>query len=219
LGVALAAAADVEELIQKLKSSDNDARRAAAKSLAEAGTEAKPALDALAKALKDNDRFVRRFAAQALGKIGPDAKDAVPNLAAILKDGKEKKEVQEAAATALGLIGKPGVAALSGAVKDANLDVLARKAAANALAQIGPDARDALPTLVGVLQPPPPPAKGKAPPVPADIRAEVITALGKIATANDKEAIDILQSIIDQKGQNNVRMLATSALKAIKERK
>src|SRR5262249_45344524 len=162
-GVALAVAADVDELIRQLKSSDNDARRAAAKSLAQAGTEGKRAPDALAKGLKDNDRFVRRFAAQALGKIGPDAKDAVPNLAAVLKDGKEKKEVQEAAATALGGIGKPGVAALGSAVKDANLDVLARKAAANALAQIGPDARDALPTLVGVLQPPPT-TKGKAAP-------------------------------------------------------
>src|SRR5216683_3262674 len=103
-----ATAADVDELVKRLKDADNDVRRAAAKSLGEAGADAKTAVGALSQALKDNDLFVRRFAAQALGMIGPDAKDSVPSLAVLLKDGKEKKEVQEAAATALGKIGKPG---------------------------------------------------------------------------------------------------------------
>src|SRR5262249_14686809 len=147
------------------------------------------------------------------------AKDAVPGLAVVLKNGKEKKEVQEAAATALGKIGKPGVAALGAAVKDANLEVMVRKAAANALGQIGPDAKDALPALAGVLQPPLPPGKGKSMPTPADIRAEVITALGKIASANDKEAIDALQAVIDEQRPSNVKRLATEALKVVKERK
>ena len=59
----------------------------------------------MTKALKDDDVFVRRFSAQALGSIGPDAKEAGPTLAAILKDAKDKKEVQEAAADALGKFG------------------------------------------------------------------------------------------------------------------
>ncbi len=175
-------AADVEELIHKLKSKDNDERRAAAKALA------------------------------------VDAKAVVPDLAALLKNGKEQKEVQEAAATALGKIGKPSVATLSAAVKDAKLDVLARKAAANALAEIGPDAREAIPSLIGAIKPPLP-LKGKAATPAADIRAEAITALGKIATTNDKDALDALQTVIDEKARNNVRRLASDALKAIKERK
>src|SRR5258707_15315091 len=41
-------AADVDVLIKQLKSADADMRRAAAKALAEAGAESKPAVDALA---------------------------------------------------------------------------------------------------------------------------------------------------------------------------
>jgi HEAT repeat protein len=213
----VAKAADIDELVKQLKSSDNDARRAAAKALAEAGAEAKSAVDALTKALKDNDLFVRRFAAQALGQVGPDAKAAAPALAAVLKDNKEKKEVQEAAATALGKIGKPGVSALSAAVKDAKMELLVRKAAANALGEIGPDARDALPALTGTLVPKP--VQGKKPPDPSDIRAELVTALGKIAKADDKEAVEALQTVADEKGRSNVKKLASDALKAVKERK
>jgi HEAT repeat protein len=214
---AAANAADVKELVKQLKSSDNDARRAAAKALAEAGTEAKPAVEPLTKALKDDDLFVRRFAAQALGQIGPDAKAAVPGLAAVLKDKGEKKEVQEAAATALGKIGKPGVAALAAAVKDAKQEVMVRKAAATALGEIGPDARDALPALTDTLAPKP--VKGKNPPDISDIRAELVTALGKIAKADDKEVVDALQAVADEKSRSNIKKLASDALKAIKERK
>src|SRR5438445_4084491 len=58
---ASAHAADVDALVKKLSNRDSDVRRAAAKELAEMGTEAKPALPALLKALKDDDKFVRRF--------------------------------------------------------------------------------------------------------------------------------------------------------------
>jgi HEAT repeat protein len=193
-------------------------RRSAAKALAESGTEAKQAVSALTQALKDKDLFVRRFAAQALGKVGPDAKAAVPELAALLKNNKEKKEVQEAAAKALGKIGKPGVAALGAAVKDAGLEVLVRKTAANALAELGPEAKDALADLTSALQPNKP-VKGKMEPPPADIRAEVITALGKIATANDKAVLDALQAVADEKINSNVKKLASDTLKTVKERK
>src|SRR5260370_15369957 len=116
-------AADVGKLTQELRDKDSDNRRAAAQALAEMGAEAKPAVGALTAALKDTDLFVRRFAALALGEIGADAKDAVPGLSALLKDTKEKKEVQEAAALALGKIGPAGVNALIAAVKDHDKDM------------------------------------------------------------------------------------------------
>ena len=99
----VAGAADVTALVKQLKNSDPDLRRAAAKELGEAGSDAKPAITALAGALKDKDLFVRRFAAEALGKIGPDAKSAIKPLVEALND--PKKEVAQAAATALGQIG------------------------------------------------------------------------------------------------------------------
>jgi HEAT repeat protein len=213
-----ARAADVDELIKQLKDKDTDTRRAAAKALGDSGTNAKPAVNALAAALKDSDLFVRRFSAQALGEIGPDAKDAAPGLGAILKDGKEKKEVQEAAATALGKIGKAGVSALSGGVKNVDLDPLARKAAIASLGEIGPDAKDGLAALIESLQLKP--DKNRKGPPPPDVRVEAVTALGKIATAEDKEVIEALETLVNDKGaRGNVKKLATDALKAIKERK
>src|SRR6185437_7737748 len=85
-GALPASAADVSDLIKKLKSDDNEVRRGAAKELSELGKQASPAVDALTNALRDKDRFVRRFSAQALGKIGPDAKSAMPELAKLLTD-------------------------------------------------------------------------------------------------------------------------------------
>ena len=75
-GIAAAApAADVADLVKKLKDKDVDTRRAAAQALAEGG--AKDAVAALKDALKDNDAFVRRYSAQALGTAGPDGSPAI----------------------------------------------------------------------------------------------------------------------------------------------
>ena len=65
----LAFAADTEALVQKLRSSNPDERREAARALSDLGADAKGATKALTLALADRDRFVRRFAAQALGRI------------------------------------------------------------------------------------------------------------------------------------------------------
>src|SRR5262245_28719000 len=90
-----AEAAEVRELIAKLKEKDSDTRRNAARELGELGPEARPAVTELTKALKDSDLFVRRYSAEALGKIGADARGAVTALAAAMND--PKKEVQLAA--------------------------------------------------------------------------------------------------------------------------
>src|SRR5665213_3212651 len=105
-------AADVADLTIRLKDKDPEVRRAAAKEAGEAGADAKGLVPSLSFALKDKDWHVRRFSALALANIGPDAKKAAPNLVAVLNDGKEKKEVQEAAAEALGKLGAGSVDAL-----------------------------------------------------------------------------------------------------------
>src|SRR4051812_20969880 len=102
-------AADVDDLIKKLKDKDSDVRRQAAKDLSDVGADAKPALSLLIRSLKDSDVYVRRFSAQAIGNIGADARSALPQMRAVLLDTRESKDVQEAVAAALGKMGNAGV--------------------------------------------------------------------------------------------------------------
>jgi HEAT repeat protein len=211
--------ADVEVLIKQLKDRDTDVRRAAAKSLGEAGKEARSAVLALSAALKDSDLFVRRFSAQALGDIGPEAKDAVPALRKAIDD--PKKEVQEAAVSALGKIGLPSVDVLAAVVKDANRLPLVRRTAADALQAIGPEAKSAVPTLVLALKGVA--GKGKKPIAmdrDADVRVEIANALGAIASAGDKDALSALEALTDKKQRDrSLKQAATEAIKKIQARK
>jgi HEAT repeat protein len=212
LCVAVAAfGADVGALIKQLKDGDNDARRAAAKALAEAGGDARAAVPALVRALKDKDLFVRRFAAQALGEVGADPKEALVPLRNALND--PRKEVQEAAATALGKLGAPAVGALAAVVKDPNKETEVRRRAVEALGEMGPDARPAVPVLVGTLK-----AGGGKKKVPgdADIRVEIATALGNIAAPGDKKVLDALTALTDRK-QVRDRSLMQAARQAIQK--
>src|SRR5262249_2573918 len=145
---ATARAADIDALVKQLKDKDSDARRKAVKELGEAGKDAQPAAPALVQALKGSDLCVRRVAAQALGDIEADPKVAAKPLADVLKNPKEKKEVQAAAAGALGKMGAAGVAPLAAAVKDDATDNEVRRRAVEALGKIGPDAKAAIPALV-----------------------------------------------------------------------
>ena len=115
-------------LIDALRQSDADVRRAAARSIGQLGRAAfaalkdKKALDdpdeqvrslvveavgwmgaegvnPLIKALEDKSPAVRRAAARALGRLGPEAKAAEPALVDVVSDAKE--EVRDAAAKAL----------------------------------------------------------------------------------------------------------------------
>jgi HEAT repeat protein len=141
--------AEVRDLVKKLADSDNEVRRAAAKDLAELGTEAKAAVPALRKSLRDRDLFVRRFSAEALSKIGPDARDAVPELALALND--DRSEVSRAAVEALAAIGAPSIDALKGALRDPAKPAEVRRKAAVALGQIGLQARGAVGVLTDIV--------------------------------------------------------------------
>jgi HEAT repeat protein len=214
----LAHGADVNELIKQLKEGDNDTRRAAAKALAEGGPESKEAVPALIKALKDQDAFVRRFSAQALGEIGPDARTASSALAMALND--PRKEVQSAAARALGKLGPAGVEALIALVKDERKDSSARRQAIDALSQGGKDAHAAVPVLTELVKEKPV-VKGKNkknPNAPEDLRVDAANALGTIATPDDKETVEALQSLADKKSKasGNLKRAANMALRKIR---
>ena len=193
--------ADVRDLVTKLKSKDNEVRRAAAKELAELRGDAVAAAPALAKSLSDSDVFVRRFAAEALGAIGPEAKSAIPALAKAMNDS--RKEVQLAAVDALGKMGAESTKALTDAVKDTSKDGAVRSKAAQGLAKIGMEARSSVPALSAVLtgkMKKGKAAKGKA--NDDDIRADVATALGEIATPEDTAAITALKAVSEGKQKN-----------------
>jgi HEAT repeat protein len=207
--------ADVGELTQKLKDKDSDNRRAAAQALAEMGAEAKPAVAALTTALKDADLFVRRFSALALGEIGADAKDAVPGLSALLKDSKEKKEVQEAAALALGKIGPAGVNALVAAIKDHDKDMSVRRNAVVGLSKMGTEARSAIPTLIAELSGKEgAPKKGQA---PDSLKSDIVSALGEIATARDESAIKAIEALTEGKGGKKDKNLVKAVQEAVRK--
>jgi HEAT repeat protein len=186
-----ARAEEVQELIDKLKSSDSDVRRDAAQALGKMGPQAKEAVPALVAALQDKNLFVRRYSAHTLGKIGSDAaKQAVPALTKTLDD--KRKEVAEAAAEALGQMGTSAVKPLVKAVKDKGTETSVRQKAVTSLGQIGPEAREAVPALMTVL-------KGKD---NEEVRVEAATALGNIGSAA-RPALSELSAAAQLKGKKN----------------
>jgi HEAT repeat protein len=193
---------DVRVLTQQLGDRDPSVRRKAASALVDLGPEARAAVPALTKALSDKDTYVRRFAAQALGKIGAPARSAVPALTKALKD--EKKEVAEAAAEALGQI--RSVQGLADTVKDKGADVSVRRKAIEALADLGPQAKSAVPVLINALK-------------DREVRVQAAEALGAIGP-DAKEAIPALKTASELKGGRNrdIRQAATKALKQIQSK-
>jgi HEAT repeat protein len=245
LAFASVSAANVDELIKKLGSKDNEVRRAAAKELGELGKGAKPAIKALTAALSDSDRFVRRWSAEALGKIGPDAKDALPGLTKLLNDGNQPvrdaaikaigkmgedavpaltralkgttTDVQEAAITALGQAGPSALTALSGAIQDVKMDASLRRKAVAAVLALGSEARKAVPALAAAVKNPKVMGRDGQ-----DFRIDSIKALGQLATKEDSTAVAALESITKDpklRDNNPLKRAATQALKQVESRK
>jgi HEAT repeat protein len=134
-----------DELTKRLKDPDATVRRLAAEALGKEKLES--AIPALAERLKDSEASVRNAAADALVRIGPKS---LPALQGALSYTDEASRL--AALSALSRLApvkeglsKEGLAALTGALKDKNIDV--RIHAAIVLGKLGPSAKAALPSL------------------------------------------------------------------------
>lgn len=108
----------------------------------------------LIAALKEAGAFAQVEAANALGARGSEAKDAVPELMKGLYS--QYPTLRDAATRALARIGKPAVAALNDSLKIALKKNLADQASriCYILAQIGPEAKEAIPTLIQATKDP-----------------------------------------------------------------
>jgi Protein of unknown function (DUF2961)/HEAT repeats len=141
-------AAGVNTLDAALSDSSTEVRIAAATSLAKIGRANAPAVPMLAKALSDVSPRVRSMAAMALQASGPHAASAAPQLAVSLQD--PVASVRHFAADALGAIGPPAATAMPALVERLSVNdepgfVFASVTAA--LANMGPEAKAALPAL------------------------------------------------------------------------
>src|ERR1700722_17598256 len=106
----------------------------------------------LLKALDGKDRKARLEAMRALGRFGSAAKEAVGPLAAIMRNDTDAA-VAAQAAVSLAQIGLPAVPVLQEARLGAD-PLPVRIRAATALGVIGPDAKDAVKSLVTTLNDP-----------------------------------------------------------------
>jgi HEAT repeat protein len=192
--------ADIETLIQQLKTAKTDeARQAAEIPLGKLGT---PAISALLPLLKDRSDWVRVSAIRSLHRMDASAKSAIPIPALIPLLSDAEYVVQLIAALTLGQIGEPALPALLPLLNSqdkwdrrssawalgfmenlpesslpsllpllSNVDPLVRSSTANAIATVAPPAQSALPVLMSLLQDPEPSVQISA--------AKAVVKLGK----------------------------------------
>jgi HEAT repeat protein len=153
LGVALlfsGCGSPVNELVAQLEDANSDVRYEAAKALEQYGSEAAPAVPALAKMLSEDNAKNRYRAVKLLDKIGNKSKQAATELIGVLQDSDEQvryyavKTVEKIAEDAPDVF-QSATNNLTNLLKDANPKV--RYYAAKALGKIGVEAESALPAL------------------------------------------------------------------------
>ena len=224
--MSIPAVASVDDLVKGLSAEDAKARADAAEKLGDMGALAAPALPALVKALSDDAPLVRAQAANALGDMGSSGKPAVDDLAKLLKDSDAR--VRRAVVDALGKI-KPGpdkaVPILIEVFSDADPSVVTRALHSLSeagdrivpamievlkndktrywgliiLHELGPKAKDAVPTLVEILS-------DKR----AEVRMEALMALAAIGP----DAKDAAGAVIKQLSDPEVAVQRAAALAA-----
>ncbi|HID08178.1 MAG TPA: HEAT repeat domain-containing protein [Armatimonadetes bacterium] len=148
-------------------------------------------------ALNSKDDEERETAAKALCKIGPKAKDAIPTLkfAAVHEKNKVVQVWSHCALAKIGSNPQEHILFLIDALEDTNKEVI--EAVAYALGEIGPPAKQAVPTLIEALS-------------NEDwmLRATIIRCLGRIG---DSSVVSVLIKALKDKNVN-VRSSALYAL-------
>jgi HEAT repeat protein len=139
----------------------------------------------LTQQLRDPDPNLRITAANALGSMGASARQALPHLKAALND--PVPSVRAYVARAIWAIDpKTGTVLVRGLLKDlAGDDSLTRRMAIITLGMIGPDAKDATPSLAKLLT-----AKD------AYERVIVASSLNKIDPKNQKNTVPIFRNAL-----------------------
>ncbi len=165
----------------------------AGRALAAAGPEGLPVLIA---GLDDPDYSIRSHACTALGSLGTNAAPAVPKLANLLTN--EAGSIVRLAGFTLSQIGKPAVPALLPIALSTN--VQAARWASYALGLIGPDARAAVPELLGMLPERPQPVW----------RETALFALGRMGLPDSTAAELVARSLGD--ADPTIRAAAIQAL-------
>lgn len=193
--------------------------------------------------LKGNEAVKKRKAVKQIATMGNSAKSAVPTLVWLLDKDRDVL-VRRGAAEALGAISgdpKPTINALSKAMKDSDVEVIAaasvslskygkqamptlqkaltdsdkevRRNAAEAITKIGPDAKDAVPALLKAYQ-------SEGPAVRRgnnSVKASYVEALGAIGP-DAKEAIPVFEKFLEERNADReLRRVVTDALRKIKK--
>ena len=169
----------------------------------------------LIDALGDPDSRVRAEVARALAEIGPDAKDAVPPLIEVLKD--EDYTVRQTAADALEAISLDDMVVKTNGEEADKINILVQttrldsqdwmvqRAAVNRLIEVGRDAVDAMPALVGILE-----GRSNDHPLYSEVIRGAVTVLGNIGT-EAQAANPALINLMDHKDYQ-VRLEVVKAL-------
>ncbi len=141
--------AQLDELLERLRSDDARLRAETSWPVGKLGADAAPALPAIVHQLRTDEHPDARWgAAWCVGRIGNAAVDAVPEVIVAVQDDPDP-DVRAQAANALGHIGLAStqvVDALVSALDDAAASML-REEALVALARLGPSARMAVPAI------------------------------------------------------------------------
>jgi HEAT repeat protein len=176
------AAPAVAKLTDLLTSDKNGAARAyAAFALGRIGEASKPVVPQLAQALRDPDAVVRRQAILAIRTIKPPPEQMIPLVVSVLESASPHELLPALHSLAEG--GARVVPRLIEALKHPR----ARYWACLVLSEIGPDAKDAVPALVGLLSDTDP-----------EVRREAIMALGAIGEGARPAIGDLAKALDDQ---------------------
>jgi HEAT repeat protein/tRNA A-37 threonylcarbamoyl transferase component Bud32 len=188
--------ATMQNLVGIMREESEDSRRAAVEVLN--GIADVNSLKTLLAALEDSDWWVRSRACDALAKIGgPKVMDAVLKLV-----GDQDENIRRAAIEILNQTkDQRAVAHLIKATEDA--DWWVRERAADALAEIGMDARDAIPALLKMLG-------GDVRSVPAAVRA-----LGRLG---DSRVLPVLMPLLNRT-EKPIRVEAVQAVARLADEK
>ncbi|MEA1950615.1 MAG: HEAT repeat domain-containing protein [Planctomycetota bacterium] len=135
----------IDALVGQLESDSAQIQAHAAHALGQIGPQAKAAGVALVSLVVSENETLRREAVRALAKIRPGPKVVVPALAKLLADG--SGAVRTSALHAIAEVGPPAVPMLIEALGNEKTDYWAMLV----LAELGPEAKDAVPALTEQL--------------------------------------------------------------------